>query len=265
MTNELKRLKGKSIIVTGAGAGLGRSSATRLAEEGAQVLSVDINAETAQETADMIIAAGGKAQACHADMSREADIIEMVKQAKNHFGGINGLLANAGIAGTGAAHETSIEEWNNLINISLTGKWLCAKHVLPHMMDKKSGNIVFQSSICALNGFPNLVAYSAAKGGIAAMTRQMATDYAKFNIRVNAIAPGTIETELVRETYKQRLDKAQSETSIKESLAETAKRYPLGRLGQEIDVSNMAVFLFSEESNWITGTIMPVDGGYTAK
>ncbi len=107
MTNELKRLKGKSIIVTGAGAGLGRSSAIRLAEEGAQVLSVDINAETAQETADMIIAAGGKAQACQADMSHEADIIEMVKQTKNHFGGINGLLANAGIAGTGAAHETS--------------------------------------------------------------------------------------------------------------------------------------------------------------
>ncbi|MGC6476070.1 MAG: SDR family NAD(P)-dependent oxidoreductase, partial [Parvibaculales bacterium] len=126
------RLNNMAIIVTGAGAGLGRSSATRLAEEGAQVLSVDINAETAQETADMIIAAGGKAQACQADMSHEADIIEMVKQAKNHFGGINGLLANAGIAGTGAAHETSLEDWNNLITISLTGKWLCAKHVLPY-------------------------------------------------------------------------------------------------------------------------------------
>ena len=265
MTNDYKRLKHKSIIVTGAGAGLGRSSAIRLAEEGAQVMSVDINAETAQETADLIISAGGSAQACQADMGNEADIIKMVQQTEDAFGGIDGLLANAGIAGTGAAHETSIEEWNNLINISLTGKWLCAKHVLPYMMDKKSGNIVFQSSICALNGFPNLVAYSAAKGGVVAMMRQMATDYAKFNIRVNAIAPGTIETELVRETYKQRLDTAQSETSIEDSLAETAKRYPLGRLGQEIDVSNMAAFLFSDESGWITGTVMPVDGGYTAK
>ncbi len=259
------RLHEKTVIVTGAGAGLGRSSAIRLSEEGAKVLCVDINADTARETAEHISSAGGKAAFCQADMSSETEIINMVKEANETFGGIHGLLANAGIAGTGAAHETSLEDWNNLLNISLTGKWLCAKHVLPHMMAQKSGNIIFQSSICALNGFPNLVAYTAAKGAVAAITRQMATDYANFNIRVNAIAPGTIETELVRETYKQRLDTAHSDISVEESLAQTASRYPLGRLGQEIDISNMAVFLFSEESSWMTGAVIPVDGGYTAK
>lgn len=259
------RLNKKSIIVTGAGSGLGKSSAIRLAEEGASVFCVDINADTVRETAEHISSAGGISGFCQADMSSELEIIEMVKQATQSFGGIHGLLANAGIAGTGAAHETSLEDWNNLLSVSLTGKWLCAKHVLPHMMTQKSGNIIFQSSICALNGFPKLAAYTAAKGAIVAMTRQMATDYAEFNIRVNAIAPGTIETELVRETYKQRLDTARSDITVEESLSQTASRYPLGRLGQEIDISNMAVFLFSEESSWMTGAVIPVDGGYTAK
>lgn len=259
------RLHKKSIIITGAGAGLGRSSAIRLAGEGANVFCVDINAESAGETADLIASDGGSAVSHQADMRSEPEIIEMVKQASDRFDGIDGLLANAGIAGTGAAHETSLSDWNNLLNVSLTGKWLCAKHVLPLMMQRKEGIVVFQSSICALNGFPRLVAYTAAKGAIAAMTRQMATDYAEYNIRVNAIAPGTIETDLVRETYKRRLETAQSEVTVDESLAQTAGRYPLGRLGREIDVSNMAVFLFSDESSWVTGAVMPVDGGYTAK
>ncbi|EJW21164.1 hypothetical protein IMCC14465_09600 [alpha proteobacterium IMCC14465] len=259
------RLFKKSIIVTGAGSGLGRSSAIRLGEEGAHVLCVDINPDTAKETSELILSAGGASTFYQADMCSEPEIIEMVKQAVDSTGGIYGLLANAGIAGTGAAHETSLSDWNNLMDVSLTGKWLCAKHVLPHMMAQKFGNIIFQSSICALNGFPKLVAYTAAKGAIAAMTRQMATDYADYNIRVNAIAPGTIETELVRQTYKQRLDHAHSDITVDESLAQTASRYPLGRLGQEVDISNMAAFLFSEESGWMTGTVIPVDGGYTAK
>lgn len=258
-------LNTKSIIVTGASSGLGRATSLRLGQEGAKVFCVDINLDAALETCELITSAGGTAVAYKADMGSEPEIVEMVQQATNEFKTIDGLLANAGIAGTGAAHETSLEDWNNLINVSLTGKWLCAKHLLPHMMANKSGSIIFQSSICALNGFPNLVAYSAAKGAIAAITRQMATDYGEYNIRINAIAPGTIETELVRETYRQRLNNAKSDTTVDESLAQTASRYPLGRLGQEVDISNMAAFLFSEESGWMTGTVIPVDGGYTAK
>lgn len=259
------RLNNKSIIVTGAGSGLGKATSLRLGQEGARVFCVDINLDSATETCEEIISSGGTAIAHKADMCSEPDIIEMIRHATHEFITIDGLLANAGIAGTGAAHETSLADWNNLINVSLTGKWLCAKHLLPHMMANKSGSIIFQSSICALNGFPNLVAYSAAKGALAAITRQMATDYGAYNIRINAIAPGTIETELVRETYRQRLDNAKSDITVDESLSQTASRYPLGRLGNEMDVSNMSVFLFSEESNWMTGTIIPVDGGYTAK
>jgi len=259
------RLNKKTIIVTGAGSGLGRASSLKLAEEGAQVFCVDVNSETVKETSDIITSRGGAAFHYQADMCSETEIIAMVTEAEKTFNGIDGLLANAGIAGTGAAHETSLEDWDSLIKVSLTGKWLCAKHVIPHFIAKKSGNIVFQSSICALNGFPKLVAYTAAKGAIAAITRQMASDYGEYNIRINAIAPGTIETELVRETYKQRLDDAKSDITVDESLSQTASRYPLRRLGQEIDVSNMSVFLFSEEANWMTGTVIPVDGGYTAK
>ena len=259
------RLNKKTIIVTGAGSGLGRASAIKLAEEDAQVFCVDVNPETVKETSDIITSRGGTASHYQADMCSETEIISMVTEAEKTYNEIDGLLANAGIAGTGAAHETSLDDWDRLIKVSLTGKWLCAKHVIPHFIAKKSGNIVFQSSICALNGFPKLVAYTAAKGAIAAITRQMASDYGEYNIRINAIAPGTIETELVRETYKQRLDAAKSDITVDESLSQTASRYPLRRLGQEMDVSNMSVFLFSEESNWMTGTVIPVDGGYTAK
>ena len=136
-------LNTKSIIVTGASSGLGRATSLRLGQEGAKVFCVDINLDAALETCELITSAGGTAVAYKADMGSEPEIIDMVQQATNEFKTIDGLLANAGIAGIGAAHETSLKDWNNLINVSLTGKWLCAKHLLPHMMANKFGSIIF--------------------------------------------------------------------------------------------------------------------------
>lgn len=259
------RLAGKRIIITGAGAGLGQNSAMSFACQGAHILCADLDADTARQTAEAINAQGGKAVACQTDISLEDDNRKMVETAMQQLGGIDGLFANAGIAGTGSAADTTKEDWDKMIAVGLTGNWLSAKYVLPQMMAQKSGSIVFQSSICSLNGFPHLAAYSAAKGALAALTRQMAVDYGGENIRINAIAPGTIETELVRKTYVDRLNAGNSNKKVEDSLTETAARYPLNRLGEVEDVSHMAVFLFSDESKWVSGSLFTVDGGYTAK
>lgn len=259
------RLTGKKIIITGAGAGLGRDAAISFAAQGAHILCADLDIEAAKQTVEAIVAQGGKAVACQTDISLEEDNRQMVETAMQELGGIDGLYANAGIAGTGTAADTSKQDWDKMMAVGLTGNWLSAKYVLPQMTKQQSGVIVFQSSICSLNGFPHLAAYSAAKGALAALTRQMAVDYGSDNIRVNAIAPGTVVTELVKQTYVERLSAGKSNKKVEDSLSETASRYPLTRLGEVEDVSHMAIFLFSDESKWVSGSVFTVDGGYTAK
>jgi NAD(P)-dependent dehydrogenase (short-subunit alcohol dehydrogenase family) len=247
------RLEGKVAIVTGGASGLGLASAKRFTEEGARVALLDLDgAERAAEAID-------GALGLTADVTDETALTRAVANVTERLGPPDVLYANAGIPGEGRVHELSLEAWNRVIAVHLTGVFLSAKSVLPTMLDRKTGSIILQSSVAGLAGVRNLPAYAAAKGGVIALARQMAADYAQHGIRTNAICPGTVRTPLVEEVYRQRHG-----ADADAELARRDRDYPAGRLGREADIAGLALFLASDEAAWITGAAYPVDGGATA-
>ena len=260
MMMRVGRLDGKVAIVTGAGSGLGRAAASRFAAEGASVACVDIDRGGAAETVEAL---GERGLVVVADVTSEADCERMVAETIGHFGPPTVLYANAGIGGRGAATEVDLEVWQSVMAVNLTGVWLSAKACLGAMIEAGGGSIINQGSITALIGFENSAAYSASKGGVIALTRQMAVDYAPHNVRVNAICPGVIETPLLRRSWA--LAHGAAESEVDELLAEHwHPQIPMGRLGQVDEIAAMALYLASDESAWTTGSIMTVDGGQTA-
>jgi NAD(P)-dependent dehydrogenase (short-subunit alcohol dehydrogenase family) len=256
------RLDGRVAIVTGAASGLGWACAELFAAEGAALVCADRDAEGAEATAAAIGVAGGRAIAVACDVGSQADTETMASAALREFGGIDVLLANAGVSGAGTAIEIELETWERTLRTNLTGVWLSARAVLPQMVAQGHGSIVNQASISALVGVEKLAAYSAAKGGIVALTRQMAVDYAADQVRVNAICPGMILTPLARSTVAKRGDLSGGAEGDSDPLA---SRYPLGRLGTERDIAELALFLASDAAGWITGSVYTVDGGLTAR
>ncbi|MFZ8887200.1 MAG: SDR family NAD(P)-dependent oxidoreductase [Steroidobacteraceae bacterium] len=259
------RLAGKVAVVTGAGSGLGRAAAQRFAAEGAQVGCADIDMGLAEAAAADIVAAGGRALAIQLDAASMADNDRMADRLVTAWGRIDVLYANAGIASVGSVTTVSEDEWDRVMAVHLKGTWLASRAVIPAMEAAGGGSIINQASIGALVGFSGIAAYAAAKGGIISLTRQAAIEYAHLGIRCNAVCPGTVPTALVKETYERRggLD-LRNRMPLEEALAANANRYPLKRLGTAEDIANLAVFLASDESAWITGGVFPVDGGYTA-
>lgn len=259
------RLEGKIAIVTGAGSGLGRASALRFAAEGARVVCADVDVEAAAGAAEAIVAGGGSALGVRTDVTDETDVQRMVEAAVATFGGVDVLLANAGIAGVGSVASTTRETWERVIAVNLTGVWLCNRAVLPAMQARGGGSVINQASIGGLVGFSGIAPYAAAKAGVIGLTRQAAVEYAAAGIRFNAICPGTVVTPLVLRTYEERGGIALgSGQTLDEALQANAARYPMKRLGTPEDVASVAVFLASDEAAWITGAVFPVDGGYTA-
>jgi NAD(P)-dependent dehydrogenase (short-subunit alcohol dehydrogenase family) len=259
------RLKGKVAIITGAGSGIGRESARIFAAEGAAVVCTDINSAAAEETAETINAAGDKAVPMAMDVTSPEDNESMASLAIDQFGRIDALYANAGIAGVGSIESTSIDVWDQVIAVNLTGVWLSNRAVLPAMMDQGGGSIVNQASIGGLIGVQGIAPYAAAKAGVIGLTKQAAVEYGPHNIRFNAVCPGTVPTPLVTRTYEQRGGMGgRVGQTVEEGLASMSDRYPMQRLGTLAEVANLALFLASDEASWMTGAIIPVDGGFTA-
>lgn len=249
------RFSGRSVVVTGGGSGFGRATASRFVAEGARVAVVDVDADAAHETAERL---GGAALALHADVSSDADMAATAGRVLDEFGAVDVVFANAGIEGVGSAADLSVDDWNRVIGVNLTGVWLTAKYLLPAMVGSGSGSIVNTASIGGLVGVRGIFPYAAAKGGVIALTRQMAVDYAPHGIRVNAVCPGTVVTPLVERNWLGKGLDVQAQREV------TAQRYPLGE-GAVDDVASAVLFLAGDEARWITGTTVTVDGGFTAE
>ncbi|HXK32227.1 MAG TPA: SDR family NAD(P)-dependent oxidoreductase [Candidatus Paceibacterota bacterium] len=249
-------LKNKVAIVTGARRGMGKSHALLLAKAGAKVLVSDISQEECQLVVDEIEKAGGQAMALKCDVSKKEEVEKMVKTVIDKWGKLDVLVNNAGICQFKPFLDLTEEEWDRTIDINLKGYFLCAQTAAKEMVKQKSGAIVNVASIAMGQvgvGFSTLAHYSASKGGIVAMTETMAIELGPHNIRVNAIAPGVIETPMV-DPIKQ------DEKAMQGILA----RLPLGRVGKSEEVSNLVLFLASDASSYMTGSTVVIDGGWLA-
>jgi NAD(P)-dependent dehydrogenase (short-subunit alcohol dehydrogenase family) len=252
------RLDNKAAIVTGAGMGIGQAAALALAREGAKVAVADINDEAGRATVDRIQAAGGEAFFQHTDVGSTDDMHRLVEETVARFGRLDVLVNNAGVAIPGSVTDISEDDWNRLINIHLTGAWRGMKFAIPHMVRGGGGSIINMASVQAIMGIQGWSGYAAAKGGIIALTQQAAVDYGARNIRVNAIAPGTIMTPMNEKIFEEA-------ENPDELIGTWNSWHALGRFGQPEEVADLIVFLASDESSFITGDIIKIDGGMSIK
>lgn len=263
----MTRLAGKRTVITGAGSGIGRGIALRFGEFGASVLCADLDLGAAEAVAAQVADRGGVAQACRTDVAVEADAERMVGECVAAFGGLDVLVANAGIPGVGTGADTSLEDWQRVIGVNLTGVFLSDKYALRQIRAQGTGgSIVNQASVGGLIGVAGIAPYAAAKAGVIGLTRQLAAEYGPESIRVNALCPGTVPTPLVRATYAERggFGTNTGETPDEALELQRLRRFPLGRLGTEDDIAMAVVYLASDESTWVTGQAWAVDGGQTA-
>jgi len=246
-------LTGKVAIITGAGRGIGKAIAKALAAAKARVVVNDIDLNVAAQVSQEIESSGGKALPAQADIRNRSEIEPMVERAIKELGGIHVLVNNAGVILRKPAEELSEEEWDRIIDTNLKGTFLCAQTVAKAMMKEgKGGKIINIASIMGSVALPPRAAYCASKGGIIALTKDLAAEWAKHKITVNTISPGWTITEMTQSYF--------SQEEIRRFLLE---RIPLNRLGKPEDIANLTVFLASEYSDYITGQAIHVDGGWT--
>lgn len=249
------RLKDKVILITGAGSGIGRNTALLFAKEGATVIVNDLNAKSGNETISEIGNQGGEAWFIEADVTNPLSVKAMVEESIDKYKRIDVLFNNAGISGVGRLHEIELDAWEKTINVNINGVMLPSKFVLPHMMEQKKGSIINMSSCIAEIGLANRASYSTTKGAILSLTKSMQVDYAAYNIRVNAILPGTILTPFVENYLKQSYD------DPIEAIEKIKTRQLSGELGRPEDVAYAALFLASDESKFMMGSPLYIDGG----
>jgi NAD(P)-dependent dehydrogenase (short-subunit alcohol dehydrogenase family) len=249
------RLEDKIVLITGAGSGIGKSSAQLFAKEGAVVVVNDLDAANGSETVKEIQEAGGTALFIQADVTQPDSVKEMVAQAISKYKRIDVLFNNAGISGVGALHEVEPETWDRVMNVNIRGVYVPSKYVIPHMIDNRSGSIINMSSCVAEIGLAKRASYAATKGAVLALTKSMQVDYAQYNIRVNALLPGTIFTPFVENYLKN------SYENPEEAIESIKKRQLSGELGKPEDVAYAALFLASDESRFMMGSPLYIDGG----
>lgn len=251
----MRRLEDKRALVTGGAAGIGWAIAQRFAEEGARVVIADLDGEAAQRAAKAL---GEGHLACRTDVSDEGSAREAVGYAVSEMGGLDVILNNAGVGIAASTTETEAEEFDRVISVNLRGTFLGMKHAIPAIKDSGGGSVINMSSIAALVGLVDRAAYSAAKGGILALTRAAAIDHIEEGVRVNCIAPGTVDTPWVERITSSYEDPEQARANMK-------ARQPHGRLVSPQEIAAMAAYLASDEAGSVVGAAMVVDGGMTAR
>lgn len=250
-------LEGKSALITGGGGGIGRATALAFAREGARLAIADFNEQAAQETVAQVNAAGGQAMTLTGDVTDSATVQAMIRAVVAAYGRVDCAFNNAGIAGFQVdaggkrTHEWADESFDRMIGVNLKGVWLCMKHELPQMMAQGGGTIVNTGSIAGLIGLPTSSAYVAAKHGVLGLTKTAALEYAGDNIRVNAVCPGYIETNMTADTMRRRG-------------AEIMAKVPFNRMGKPEEIAEMVVWLSSDRASYVSGACYNVDGGYMA-
>jgi NAD(P)-dependent dehydrogenase (short-subunit alcohol dehydrogenase family) len=248
------RLDGKVCVITGAGGGMGREAAVLFAEEGARVCAADVDADQADTT---VAQCRGEAFAVRADVAAEDDVRAMYAAAVERFGGIDVLYNNAGISpgDDGSVIDTSVEAWQRVQDVNAKGVFLCCKHGIPHLLQRGGGSVINVASFVAILGAAtSQISYTASKGAVLAMSRELAVQFARDGVRVNALCPGPVETPLLLSIYGD--DPA--------ALERRRAHWPTGRLAKPREVVNAALFLASDESSYVTGATFVVDGGLTA-
>jgi NAD(P)-dependent dehydrogenase (short-subunit alcohol dehydrogenase family) len=263
------RLKGKTAMVVGAGSigpgwGNGKATAVTFAREGAQVFCVDRNAAAAKETVDIITGEGGKATAYTADVSRAAEVEAMVAACLKAYGRIDVLDNNVGIAEVGSVVEVAEAEWDRVFAVNLKSAYLSMKHVIPVMAGQGGGSIINISSIASIRHVGiSYVSYNASKAAMNQMTRSTAVEFASKHVRVNTILPGLMKTPMVE--HSAGLAQSYAKGDVEAMWRARDAQVPMGHMGDAWDVANAALFLASDESRYVTGIELVVDGGITCK
>ena len=253
--SELFNLSGRIAVITGGAKGLGRSMALALADAGSDVVISDILISSAKNVAKEIEKKGQRSLGIKLDVTQSGEVQKMVNEVTEHFGRIDILINNAGINIISPAENFALKDWNRVVNINLTGVFLCSQAVGKVMIKQRGGKIINIASLFGTIGSPHdAVAYNSSKAGVINLTRSLAIEWAKYDIHVNAIAPGIIETDLTRNRLEN-----------KEYYNSWIDRTPLGRIGTPEDLYGAIIYLSSEASNWLTGHTIVIDGGYTAQ
>lgn len=254
-----KRFLGKGVIVTGGASGIGKATVERFLEEGARVAIIDVSRKNVEAAKEELRKKGFDPLVLVGDVTKAADVKRMVREAKRKLGKIDVLFNNAGILIEGDIEQVSERDWDRIMAVNVKGVFLMSKEVVPIMLKQKGGVIVNNASCSGLVGDRNAIAYNTSKGAVVLLTKCLALDYCRDNIRVNCVCPGEIETPMFQQEARAR------KMPLEEYREQLCEYHPIGRLGRPVEVANAVLFLASDDASFITGTAFSVDGGYTCQ